>query len=421
MISLTGFTLYWYVTGFSMVFPHIICALLLQKRSKPALRFTIGILVSAVVAYLDLYLPVSMLTFAIMHVAALALLVWCCTLRLGLYLYYFVWGVAFYFLAEQLSAVIATLFEQYNILPVMYVYKLFSIAAVTALEIWMIISIRKKGAEQFNWRLIILSALICGMVITINIVSFSRSGQQGLFIFMFQFFSMVTIVLMLYMLVVTQDRSRRQNEAEFYEYLWRSNLKSFEMKKAYLDMINHKYHDMKHEIRAIRQMGQEERSERLDRLEQMIDGYQNLYQTGNEVLDTILNDKRRECENRKILLTCTANANTLDFIDVVDLNILLGNLFDNAIEAVNSLAEEQKVIDFKIFNDKQFLRIMESNYYEGDIQYDQDRLVSAKGQNGIYHGFGTQSMKHIVSRYHGEMEIETDHHIFRLHILIPCS
>ena len=40
------------------------------------------------------------------------------------------------------------------------------------------------------------------------------------------------------------------------------------MKKAYLDLINHKYHDMKHEIRALQQMDSSQRKERLQELEQ---------------------------------------------------------------------------------------------------------------------------------------------------------
>ena len=421
MMQTDEYILYWYVTGLAMIFPHFINMMLLPRRSRAVLRFCSSIVLCMGISYVALLLPVSMLTFAILHIAAIVSFIWCCRVRPEQYLYYTVWGITFYYLAEQMSAVIASLFDQYNQLPVMYLYKGICIAAATGLQLWIIISVRKKGADSFQWKQVILSALICGSVVTINIVSFSLSGQQGLFVFMFQFFSMLVVVLMLYMQVLSQDSNRRQNEAEFYRYLWRSSQKDYDMKKAYLDMINHKYHDMKHEIRALRRMEDTDRQKRLDRLEQMIEGYQNLYQTGNEALDTILNDKRRECENRDILLTCTANVNRLDFMDLVDLHILSGNLFDNAVEAVMSLPKEKRVIDFKIYNEKRVLRIYEANYYEGDLQYAQDRLVSTKGQDGEYHGFGTQSMQYIIDRYHGEMQIDTQDQIFRLHIMIPCT
>lgn len=421
MTQINEYVLYWYITGLAMIFPHFINMLLLQRRSRAVLRFISSIVFCLGVSYIALLLPVSMLTFAILHIAAILSFIWCCRLRPEQYVYYVVWGITFYYLAEQMSAVLASLFDQYNQLPIMYLYKGIGIAVSTGLQLWIIISVRKRGADSFQWRQVILSVLICGSVVAINIVSFSQSGQQGLFVFMFQFFSMLVVVLMLYMQVLSQDSNRRQNEAEFYRYLWRSSQKNYDMKKAYLDMINHKYHDMKHEIRALRQMEGEERQGRLDRLEQMIDGYQNLYQTGNEALDIILNDKRRECENRDILLTCTANVNQLEFIDLVDLHILLGNLFDNAVEAVVSLPKGKRIIDFKIYNEKRVLRIYEANYFEGDLQYAQDKLISNKGQDGTYHGFGTQSMQYIIDRYHGEMQIDAKEQIFRLHIMIPCD
>lgn len=413
------FTYYWFVTGMAMIFPHVISAFLLPKRRYAAVRFTVGIILSIVLSWLDLYMPVSMLSFLVLHAAALGFLIFCNRLDPWMYLYYFVWGVAFYFLAEQLGAVLASLFDRYNVLPVMYLFKLVSIALVTVLQVWILLFMRKKGVEKLPWRQIVLSALISFSIITINMVSFSMSGQQGLFIFMFQFFSMITVVLILFIQLLSQDRDRRRNEAEFFEFLWRSNQKDYEMKEAYLDLVNHKYHDMKHEIQALRQMPGDARKERLDTLEQLIDGYQNLYETGNKALDTILNDKRRECENRKILLTCTANVENLEFIDLVDLHILLGNLFDNAIEAVFPLPEEQRIIDFKIYADKGFLRIQESNYYAGELKLAGDRLISSKGSDGIYHGFGTRSMRYIVDRYHGELTISSEGSIFRLYILIP--
>ena len=109
----------------------------------------------------------------------------------------------------------------------------------------------------------------------------------------------------------------------------------------------------------------------------------------------------------------------LDFIDLVDLHILLGNLFDNAIEAVFPLPEEQRIIDFKIYADKGFLRIQESNYFSGELKVAGDRLISSKGSDGEYHGFGTRSMRYIVDRYNGELTISSEGPIFRLYILIP--
>ena len=108
----------------------------------------------------------------------------------------------------------------------------------------------------------------------------------------------------------------------------------------------------------------------------------------------------------------------IDFINMVDLNILLGNMLDNAIEAVNSLPEENRVIDLKLHTDDHFFRITEKNTFSGSVNINQDGLVSSKPENG-YHGFGSQSMKYIVDRYNGQMALDVNENVFILHVIIP--
>ena len=420
MKPITEISIYWFLSsGLVMLIPHVVSSILLPKRSHAAIRIITGIIIYSACAFGISLVPANgFLMISLHHVLSAFYLIWCCKLSWRMYAYYFIWGITFYFLTEQLGAVFASAVDRYNVIPVMYATKLLAILLVTLLEITVLKSIRKKDVESFSWKQILLSALISFLVIAINMVSFTTSSQRTIIIFLFQLFSMLVAVLALYMQVMTTESNRQRSEAELLKLLWRMNKRDYEAKREYVELVNHKYHDLKHELRALRQMDSDGRNERLDQLERSLDEYKNLFRTGNEALDTILNDKRRECENREIVFTCTAQGGNLDFIDLIDLNILLGNLIDNAIEAVFSLPKEQRIIDLKIFTDKQFLRIYEANYYEGELQYAQDGLVSTKVQDG-YHGFGTRSMKYIIERYQGEMTIDAQDQVFRLHILIP--
>lgn len=422
MMLITDIAIYWFITGLTMLLPHVISAVFLEKRSHPILRFATGILLFSIIAFLNPILPVlsaSPWSVLILRILPILFLLWTVKLSSGMYIYYFIWGLVFHYLGEQISGVLTALIHMKQDLPAMYTTKGIAYIIVVILEILILRGMRRCNIDILPWRQVLSAALISLSMIALNMAGFANAEEQNLFLFLFQLFSMIAVILALYMQVVVSDRTRRQNEAEFYHFLWRSSKKDFEMKKAYLDLINQKYHDMKHEIRALQQLDGKKRKDRLQELEAAVDGYQSLFHTGNDALDTILNDKQQECRQRKILLTCTAQGQQLDFIDIIDLHILLGNLIDNAIEAVGKLPESQRVIDFKLLADPQFLRIYEANYYDGNLQYSQERLVSTKGDNGIYHGFGTQSMRYIVDRYHGEMEIETEEQIFRLHIMIP--
>ena len=59
----------------------------------------------------------------------------------------------------------------------------------------------------------------------------------------------------------------------------------------------------------------------------------------------VYRSSQRECEKAGILFTCSAHCQEMKYLDLVDLNILLGNMIDNAIEAVKKLPEEQMIID----------------------------------------------------------------------------
>ena len=131
--------------------------------------------------------------------------------------------------------------------------------------------------------------------------------------------------------------------------MWKVSKKDQKLKSEYIDLINHKYHDLKHEIRVLRQLKPEEKDRYIDRIE-----------------DAILNDARRHCDKEKIMFSCIANCKNVDFMDVVDLGVLLGNILDNAMEASVNLPEGNRVIDLKLITDGHYFRIAEKNTYTGD-------------------------------------------------------
>ena len=65
------------------------------------------------------------------------------------------------------------------------------------------------------------------------------------------------------------------------------------------------------------------------------------------------------------------------------------------------------------------ISIVISNSFSGDIVFDEDGLPkTTKDKNG-YHGFGTKSIKAIVDKYNGTLNIKVIDNVFYLMILIP--
>ncbi|MCD8147258.1 MAG: GHKL domain-containing protein [Clostridiales bacterium] len=187
-----------------------------------------------------------------------------------------------------------------------------------------------------------------------------------------------------------------------------------------IDLINRKYHDLKHQIAALRaEPDAQRRNQWLDEMESDIRQYEAQNKTGNPVLDTVLTGKSLYCQKHGITLTCVADAEKLDFMRVMDICSIFGNALDNAIESALQLEDkEQRLIRVSVGPQKGFLLIRVENYFGGSLTFEDGLPVTTK-KDKDYHGFGVKSIKRSVEQYNGAMTISTDNGWFRLKLLIP--
>lgn len=211
-----------------------------------------------------------------------------------------------------------------------------------------------------------------------------------------------------------------RRELESIRAILHNQYVQYQQSSQTLELINYKYHDLKHYIIALRAEQKDERKNScLDRMEEEIRQYETQNKTGNEVLDTLLGAKGIECQKEEIELTCVADGSLLEFMDVMDICSIFGNALDNAIECEKKLAEpEKRMIHLHVSSKRNFLIIKIENYYEGKIQFEQELPVTTKEEKE-FHGYGLKSLKYTVHRYKGEVDISTEHNWFRLRILIP--
>lgn len=147
--------------------------------------------------------------------------------------------------------------------------------------------------------------------------------------------------------------------------------------------------------------------------------YDSIIQTGNEVLDAILTEKKLYCETHQITMTCMADGAQLSFLDPVDLYIIFGNALDNAIESVVHLADPDKRVISVSVRAKSGLAILRfENYYDRPLQF-KDGLPQTTKERKEEHGFGLKSIRHILEKYGGRMTIHPDGELFVLSASIP--
>lgn len=211
-------------------------------------------------------------------------------------------------------------------------------------------------------------------------------------------------------------------EKEVLMNLLNMQYNNYQMNQESVDLINQKYHDLKHQIAILRtEIPKEQKTEYLDKMEYEIQMYESQNKTGNKYLDTILTGKNIRCIKEGVQMTCVADGKLLNFMDVMDMSVLFGNALDNAIEETGMLEKpEERLIHLSVSKDKCFVRVHIENRCQDNIEIKNKIPVTTK-RDSRYHGFGIKSIKKTVEKYHGSLTIHAAAGWFELRMLFPLK
>lgn len=229
-------------------------------------------------------------------------------------------------------------------------------------------------------------------------------------------------ITLLYLQSALFKKSSMRKELETIQLLWHQQKGQYQLSKETIELINHKCHDLKHQVQAIRAVKDEkERETYLEKIEKSVQIYSAIVRTGNEILDTILTEKSLICENSGIHINCVADGSLLAFMNPVDLYTLFGNALDNAIEAVRKLeSKEKRVIDIMLYERQSFLMLQIVNPMCGEVKFEDGLPLTTKAKNG-YHGYGMKSMLHTIQKYEGHLTTEVKNGCFYFNVMLPLE
>lgn len=206
------------------------------------------------------------------------------------------------------------------------------------------------------------------------------------------------------------------DEKNFLTQMVHMQEEQYRTSKANVEMVNIKCHDMKHQISHITSTTD---PDAIRELEQIISVYDSSLQTGNEILDVCLMEKKLLCEKNSIKLDCIANGQCLSFMQPSDLFSLFGNALDNAMEAVCKLDDVEKRIIFVSVKEELGMAIIHvENNYTGELIM-ADGIPRTSKDDEFYHGYGVKSIRMVVEKYDGNMALLPQNGIFNLNITIP--
>ena len=155
----------------------------------------------------------------------------------------------------------------------------------------------------------------------------------------------------------------------------------------------------------------------LDRLDTDLNTVDLAVKTGNAMADAILNSKISLAKSRDIPVQVEAHIPVRLKMSELDLCCVIGNLFDNAIEASLALPPEERLI--RVYMDMKGTQLYLSftNFTAGGKQEKQGgRFLTTKGEG---HGFGLVRIDAIVERLEGYLSRNSEDGAFTTEILIP--
>lgn len=326
------------------------------------------------------------------------------------------WVIYFYF--RYVSGIESSLLE-YGLVTGIY--------GILFVGIWLAErSLLNRGAELY----IAKPEMFCTIGIVIGIFLFSNLSyvfpdtpfSSRSFYDSFKLRAFINLLGLVFILLFQLNMRDRVLLKESYAMnaMLRSQYDRYLHHQESMEMVNRKYHDLKHQITVLRMETDEKKREQwLDSMEQELDVYKNIVDSGNQVLDVLLESKLMQAKKHHIDITYVIDEKLLDFMHVIDVCTIFGNALDNAIEAeMLELDESRRMIHVLIAEQRQLILIKVENYISRSVPVSKGLPGTTKA-NKMNHGYGLKSIRYTAEKYHGNMMLRTDQSWFVLDVMIP--
>jgi len=180
-------------------------------------------------------------------------------------------------------------------------------------------------------------------------------------------------------------------------------------------------HDYRNHIQTMKSYAQSADwaaiSKYLDDLDTDLSTVDTVVKTGNRMTDAILNSKISLAKSKSVPVVIDAQISIALTTPELDLCIIIGNIFDNAIEANLALPAERRMIRayLEIIGTQLYMSV--TNMTSTKKQHKNNgRFHTSKGEG---HGFGLVRIDNIIERYGGYINRNSEDGVFSTEIRLP--
>ena len=198
------------------------------------------------------------------------------------------------------------------------------------------------------------------VLLIVNVLSSIFTTQNGLQMAdLCLIFGIVSILLLIIQNSV-YDRSYFQYEKETLEHVLAEDDRQRKFVQENMERMNIRLHDFKHQLLALKEQGAE--GKLIQETLEEVSAYDSHFDTGNESLNVVLNEKNLLLRKEGVRFSCIADGKALGKMAPKDIYSLFGNAIDNAIECLSKCPMEKRNLTLNIQKVKAYVRIRVENY-----------------------------------------------------------
>lgn len=334
---------------------------------------------------------------------------------------------------------IAALLERYGgtVLAEKWNYLGGSMATLGVLAVLKVVNDRKHWMEKENmirlirkWMVLLIILMTLEMILTAAGLNYTKryiSDNRfrefaGIFSSGAYFAICVLVVFFIYIknvnekLEQTAETERRLKEIQ--ENYYEAMLKREEETRKYR-------HDLKNHLICLDGLAREEHAEKTavyvgSMLKQAVFVQQKFYDTGNKILDSLVNYYGAIIEPDAKLTVSGKIARDLELTDA-DLCTVFGNLLQNAAEGLTQVQNEEKYIRIQLEQGREYLRIkIENSASLIEITGEQflNKFLKTTKRDKRNHGIGIRNVRDTLKRYSGTLEVKREPRKFIAEIIL---
>lgn len=231
----------------------------------------------------------------------------------------------------------------------------------------------------------------------------------------------MAVLLFVNIMIVFYVEALRKNEKE--KYLAELTEQHYHLQIEYYQQLLEKqqetkalWHDIKKYTAAMQAVAAQNDSEQLRQIAQAAeDAYErvkDISAVGNPVVDALLNQYLRSTKENQIQVLLDITIPEVLAISTLLLSVVIGNTFDNAIEACRLIAPEKRVIHLQLRKQNRILFYSIENPYIDAVT--QLRV-------GKHHGYGLKNVERAVNQNNGNFQLEKVDGNFIVQIRLNCE